>query len=360
MSAAFQFARAKRENVSLLIGLAGPSGSGKTYSAMLLARGLAGAAPFAVIDTEAGRAKHYADLFTFDHGDLRPPFRPDAYADAIRAADEARYPVIVVDSFSHEHAGEGGVLDWQEEQLAEMVARAQKRQEERRAEWQIRESLRFASWIEPKTAHKRMVSRLLQVRAHLILCLRAEDKMEISRDDKGRTVVQPMQTLAGFKGWIPICDKRLPFELTMSLLMLPDAPGVPIPIKLQEQHRAYFPEGRPVTEESGRRLAEWARGGAGQLSRGPVGVQPCASPEPSSGSGGATTDDTATSSLLTQIQRELLRRVPGQTPKDKAAKSGLIARALGVGQWRAVVAMDEAMLADGLRRLKEIPEEVPA
>lgn len=59
-----QFKKAIRENVGLLIGLAGGTGSGKTYSAMRLASGIAGDKPFAVIDTEAGRAKHYADFLT--------------------------------------------------------------------------------------------------------------------------------------------------------------------------------------------------------------------------------------------------------------------------------------------------------
>ena len=101
------FRRAVRENVPLVIGLAGPSGSGKTYSAMRLAAGIAQGKPFAVIDTEAGRAKHYAEKFVFDHADLRPPFRPSAYAEVIHEADKAGYPVIVVDSCSHEHAGDG-------------------------------------------------------------------------------------------------------------------------------------------------------------------------------------------------------------------------------------------------------------
>ena len=75
----FAFRPASREGVSLLLGLVGASGSGKTYTAMELASGIAGDKPFAVIDTEAGRAKHYADLFKFDHGDLKPPFRPKNY-----------------------------------------------------------------------------------------------------------------------------------------------------------------------------------------------------------------------------------------------------------------------------------------
>jgi hypothetical protein len=43
-------------------------------------------------------------------------------------------------------------------------------------------------------------------------------------------------------------------------MLLAEQPGVPHPIKLQEQHRALFPEGQPITEESGDALGRWARG----------------------------------------------------------------------------------------------------
>lgn len=240
----FTFRPAKREGVSLLIGLAGSSGSGKTYTAMRLASGIAGDKPFAVIDTEAGRAKHYADMFRFDHGDLKPPFTPMAYADAIRAADDAHYPVIVVDSMSHEHAGEGGILDMQEAEFQRMGGR---------------EAVKMASWIKPKGEHRKMVSRLLQVRAHLILCFRAEEKIEMARVD-GRMEVRKKVTATGLDGWVPICEKNLPYELTASFLLMASRPGVPLPIKLQEQHRALFPLDKPITEESGRKLAAWAAG----------------------------------------------------------------------------------------------------
>src|SRR3989304_533235 len=87
-------------------GTAGSGGSGKTYSALRLARGLAGdRGRVALIDTEAGRALHYAERFDFDHCDLKPPFAPSAYADAIAAAEGAGDPGIVGDSLSHEWAG---------------------------------------------------------------------------------------------------------------------------------------------------------------------------------------------------------------------------------------------------------------
>lgn len=244
----FDFRPAKRESIGLLIGLAGGTGSGKTYSAMLLASGIAEAAgkPFCVIDTEARRALHYADDFQFDHGDLGPPFTPARYAEAILAADARGYSAIVVDSMTHEWAGDGGVLDMQEAEFQKMGGS---------------DKMKMASWIKPKGEHKKMVAKLLQVRAHLILCFRAEEKVEMKKVN-GRMEVVPKQTLTGLDGWVPVCEKSLPFELTTSFLLMAGRPGVPLEIKpLAPGLRSVFPEGEQIGREAGRRLAEWAAGG---------------------------------------------------------------------------------------------------
>lgn len=241
------FRPAKREAVGLLIGLAGASGSGKSFSALRLARGLAGAKPFAVVDTEAGRMLHYADSFQpWEHAELHAPFTPGAYAEAIKTADEAGYPVIVVDSASHEHAGEGGLLDMFDAEFERMGSR---------------DTVKMSAWIKPKSEHKRFVSRLLQVRAHVILNFRAESKVEIVKEN-GKTVVRPKRSLTSIDGWIPITEKSLPFELTLSLLLTPDAPGIPKPIKLQAQHRPFMPLDQPLDERVGESLATWAAGDA--------------------------------------------------------------------------------------------------
>lgn len=243
------FKPAVRANVPLLLGFVGGTGSGKTFTALEVATGLAGDKPFAFIDTETGRALHYADRFRFDHANLAAPFRPEAYLDAILSADAAGYGVIVVDSMTHEWAGEGGVLDWQEEELDRMAG----------TDWKKREACKMAAWIKPKLAHKKMVQRLLQVRAHVLLCFRAEQKVEMIRED-GKTKIVAKQSLTGLDGWIPVCEKNLPFELTASFLLTADAPGVVKPIKLQEQHRAFFSTTAPTTREAGRKLADWSRG----------------------------------------------------------------------------------------------------
>ena len=241
----FSFRPAIRENVGLWINLVGGTGSGKTYTAMRLASGISGGKPFAVIDTENRRALHYADQFKFHHAELREPFTPDSYAEAILAADAAGYPVIVVDSGSHVWAGDGGMLDMQEAEFQRMGGR---------------DTVKMSSWIKPKRQHKKMVSKLLQLRAHLILCLRAEEKIEMVKED-GKMIVRAKQSMTGKDGWIPICDKNLPFEATCSFLLLASNPGVPHPIKLQEQHKDIFPLSQAITENSGRSLAAWAAGG---------------------------------------------------------------------------------------------------
>lgn len=295
----FAFKKAMREGVSLLIGLAGESGSGKTYTGMRLAAGISGQKPFAVIDSEAGRAKHYADQFTFDHGDLKPPFRPSSYLEAIKAADTAGYPVILVDSMSHEHAGEGGLLDWHEEELTRMAG----------DDYGKRERVNMAAWIKPKAAHKAMVQRLLQVRAHLIICFRAEEKIEMVRED-GKLKIVKKQTTTGLDGWVPICEKNLPYELTASFLFRSTRPGVPMPIKLQEQHKAFFPTDKPITEESGKRIAEWAKGSAA-----PQGSSPSSSPFPAGAAvltEFATLDERAQAAFLKAAQIESIDELQPQ------------------------------------------------
>jgi hypothetical protein len=241
-----KFHRAVREQIWTLTGLAGGTGSGKTYSALELATGMAGGERFAMIDTENGRGRHYADLFDYDIADLEAPFRPDRYADAIEAAAREGYPVIVVDSFSHEHAGDGGLLDWHEEEFQRLGGR---------------DAVKMTAWIQPKRAHKKMMTRLLQTNAHLIICLRAEEKVEMIKDENNKWVIVPKRSLVGTDGWVPIAEKNLPYELTTSFLLKADRPGFPIPIKLEEQHKKLVPLDMPLGRASGAALAAWAAGG---------------------------------------------------------------------------------------------------
>ena len=233
----FTFAPAVREQVSLLIALAGASGSGKTMSALRLAKGMAPSGKIAFIDTEARRGLHYAEQFNFLHADMRPPFRPAAFIEGIRAAEASGAEVVIIDSFSMEYDGQGGIMDWADELEASGTKSP-------------------GNWKVPKGAHKKLMNSLLQCRASVIFCLRADEKIRIAREN-GKTVVEPL-------GWMPICEKRFMFEQTLSFTLRPDRPGIPnydLPHKLQQQHRPFFPDTQPIGEAAGEALASWARGG---------------------------------------------------------------------------------------------------
>jgi len=241
MSETFKFAPAVRVNTPMIIGISGASGAGKTYTALELAMGLAGGGKVLVIDTEGRRALHYADLgrFGFDHCDFEAPYTPLRFLAVLQQAERAGYAVIVVDSFSDEYVGEGGLVD---------MANAEEKRVHNTA----------ASWARPKAEHKLVTRWLRQSRCHIIFCLRAEEKVRLEkamRDGREQTVVVPI-------GWQPICEKNTPYEMGSSFLLTPDAPGVPKPIKLQEQHRAFFPLDRPITRTTGEQLAAWCAGGA--------------------------------------------------------------------------------------------------
>ena len=164
-----------------------------------------------------------------------------------------------------------------------------------------RDSVKMTAWIKPKSAHKKMVQRLLQVRAHLILCFRAEEKVEIIKDENGKTKIVPKKSPTGIHGWTPICEKNLPYELTASFLLTADAPGVPKPIKLQEQHRALFPLDKPITEESGQRLAAWAKGSTAAPQGGSA--SPAATSSLPGGAAGSSIDAEALAELRAEFAK---------------------------------------------------------
>ena len=194
------YTRAVRENTNVLIALAGASGSGKTYSAMQLATGICGDEPFAVVDTEARRALHYADQFDFEHVSLAPPFTPARYLESLKPLVARGFKAVIIDSGSHEWEGEGGVLEWADAEEAGGKKPP-------------------SQWIKPKGAHKRLVNGLLQCGTNLIICLRASDKMHIERIGGGKVKITET-------GWMPICEKRFMYEMTTSFTLDPVHPGV--------------------------------------------------------------------------------------------------------------------------------------
>ena len=100
------FHKALKTDARLRLALMGPSGAGKTLTSLHLAQDL-DAGPIALIDTERGSASKYADQFDFDVLEL-DSFHPEHYIEAIHAANEGDYGVLIIDSLSHAWAGKRG------------------------------------------------------------------------------------------------------------------------------------------------------------------------------------------------------------------------------------------------------------
>lgn len=253
----FTHSPATRSDVPLLVGITGASSSGKTYSALELASGVQavrGGTVFCV-DTEGGRARHYSDKFKFEHVPFDPPFSPLDYLAAINycAAQGAR--VVVVDSMSHEHDGDGGVLEQIEDYLDKKAGE----------DWARRDRLKFAAQIQPKSQRKALNQRILQLTdITWIFCYRAHEKIRLNDKDAQGKKMDPQ------KGWAPISTSPLFFDMTLRLLLPPGSDGRPVfhpadegeklLTKLPYQFREWFKQGDQLTAEIGRKLALWAKG----------------------------------------------------------------------------------------------------
>ena len=103
------FTPARRKPIALRMLVTGITGAGKTYTSLKMATRFADGGRIAVISTD-NTAHLYAGEFSFDCCRL-PNNHPTAYIEAIKYAIEHKYEVLIIDSFSDEWAGPGGVLE---------------------------------------------------------------------------------------------------------------------------------------------------------------------------------------------------------------------------------------------------------
>src|SRR5882724_927780 len=163
-----QFRKAVKFGAKLRLAVCGPSGSGKTYTLLKLATELGG--PIAVVDTERGSARKYADLFEFDVLEL-DSYDPRELVDMIDAAAERGYQVLCIDSLSHFWMGKDGELD-----LVDRIAR------------RAQSSNSFAAWKQVTPLHNELVDRIIGAPMHVLVSLRAKTEWVLERDEKnGKT-----------------------------------------------------------------------------------------------------------------------------------------------------------------------------
>lgn len=172
------FQKATREKSKLRLALVGPSGAGKTLSALLLAYGITDDwGKIALIDTEHGRAKFYANRSDFETGEflyqeMAAPYSPDKYISMVNEGMEAVGPdgVIIVDSFSHAWDNEGGVLD-----IKSNIAQNSKKND-------------YTAWADAGKIQNNLVNSILSVNCHTIVTMRTKMAYVMEQNDNGRTV----------------------------------------------------------------------------------------------------------------------------------------------------------------------------
>ncbi len=164
-----RFSKATRRKAKARVALVGPSGSGKTYTALVLARGLAGpAGRIALIDTErASAAKYAGDVAELDTLDL-DHHAPKEYVDAIKDAARAGYDVLVIDSLSHAWSGRGGAL--------EQVDQAAKRNQ----------GNSYVAWRDVTPQHNALVDAILTYPGHVIVTMRTKTEYVLEDGKNGK------------------------------------------------------------------------------------------------------------------------------------------------------------------------------
>lgn len=228
------FKKAERRRAKLKIALTGPSGSGKTYSALLLAKGLTAGKKIAFIDTENESASLYADTKGMPEYDvlvITQPYTIKKYQDAIKAAVDAEYGALVIDSITHAWAGEGGLLSKKEV-------------------LDSRGGNSYTNWASITKDHEAFKASLLNADIHLICTMRSKQDYALVENDKGKIAPKKL-------GMAPIQREGMEYEFTTVLDM-------------DMSHHAEASKDRTglfdgqifkPTEETGKALAKWLEGG---------------------------------------------------------------------------------------------------
>lgn len=233
---------AKREAAPITAAFIGQSGSGKTLSALLFARGLVGKdGKIVVIDTEGKRALIYADdeeVGGFDHIDFGIPYSSDRYKQAVMASVMAEADAIIIDSASHEHESDGGMIDFADKEELIMSNRRDRSR---------------SKWIAPKIAHNRFVRYAVGCPAHIIFCIREKVVADMSDEAKRK---KPEDKVL----YLPVCEKNLIFEMTIAIRLEPETHKATF-IKVPRPFESHISDGEVLTVEHGRNLLKVASTG---------------------------------------------------------------------------------------------------
>jgi len=157
--------KAQKKQLKLRMAITGPTGSGKTLGALKLAQGLGG--KIGLIDTENGSSQFYSDLVEYDIIDLKAPYSPEKYLEAIDAFESAGYENIIIDSLTHAWAGEGGIL-------------------EIKGDIDARGGNSYTNWREPTKLHTKLLNRIVHGKSNFVVTMRSKMTHAMETNEKGK------------------------------------------------------------------------------------------------------------------------------------------------------------------------------
>lgn len=220
------FKKAERKQAKLKLAITGPSGSGKTYSALRLATGLGG--KIAVIDTENGSASLYSDRFDFDVLTLDAPYENQKYLTAIADAVKAGYDILIIDSLSHQWAGEGGLLNKKEQLDARSGSNS------------------YANWAKMTPEHEKLKSAILHSDIHVIGTMRSKQDYVLETNDKGKQAPKKV-------GLAPVQRDGMEYEFTTCFDVAMNHEAV----ASKDRTSLFVDKIFQITEETGKTLKTW-------------------------------------------------------------------------------------------------------
>lgn len=227
------FVDAEREKLYAKIAFIAASGGGKTVSALKLAFGLTGDwSKIAVADTENKRALAYVGtehtgvkIGTFKHAPMYAPFKTANFSEAIDVAIKMGMECLIIDSFSHEWEGLGGVTHAAEEAGGE-----------------------FWHWKGPKIEHRRLVDKIQQSPIHIIVTIRTKQEYAVipGGGKNGKNAIEKL-------GMKPVQSNDLDYEFLIAFHLNEDHEA----IAKKDNTGLFKHEEFRVEVEHGKKLREW-------------------------------------------------------------------------------------------------------
>ena len=245
MAFKFKVQEAVREKIAVKIALMGSSGSGKTFSALRLATGMIDQmkkeniladtnGKILYANTEGPRGRYYASEFKYDIVDLEPPYNPELFIDLVQYAVSEKYSILIIDSASAEWEGKGGCLELQQQAGG-----------------------KYQDWKSISPRHQKFVDAIEHSPIHILCCLKAADKYEVDKDERGRVSVKKLGVGAKQR-------EGMEYSFTTTFMLDRDSHMA----KCEKDNTHIFEnEGSTILDESfGERIIKWANSGEAQSS----------------------------------------------------------------------------------------------